>query len=507
MQSLSLGGRNFNISKKLGKGSYGHVYQVNEQGKEYALKVIQTKFIEGIKSLRELDIMSRLSHPYLMHARDIVAESSSKSTQVGILMDLAERDLHTAMYDKELLISERLEILKSITSGLSFLHASDYLHLDIKPLNILLFKNNIARLSDFGLALRTQDVNEKKYKDYPIEIITVSHRSYNVLKGDRRYTIADDIWALGITFFEVLSGGYSLFSKLSDVEYTSENVLKIIEEKLSLVNIDATLNSYFFSLKGKIKRQAINLIKSMLAFDPLLRPNTSQVLASPLFSDVVLRAKEGTIVNDPINKPIACNELIYEGFDILVRLSTRISIKLETFFLAADIYQRSLAYRQPIKGNANKDYTNTVFHACVSLYMAIKMIESYFADIDVITRLAGDLFSPEYLLKGEAALVNSFRGKIYPNNFFTNSTTFRRLEEGFNLSYNCHLYRKINFKEWKALNDVEASKHKNKNPEQIYLDKWGLFIPFLIKVKYYSYLTDATLSYIASLYQHDLSSL
>lgn len=506
MQSLSLGGRNFNISKKLGKGSYGHVYQVNEQGKEYALKVIQTKFIEGIKSLRELDIMSRLSHPYLMHARDIVAESSSKLTQVGILMDLAERDLHTAMYDKELLISERLEILKSITSGLSFLHASDYLHLDIKPLNILLFKNNIARLSDFGLALRTQDAT--KYKDYPIEIITVSHRSYNVLKGDRHYTIADDIWALGITFFEVLSGGYSLFSQLSNAEYTSENVLKIIEEKLSITNINATLNSYFFRLKGKVKKQAVSLIKSMLAFDPSLRPNTSQVLSSPLFSNVVLKKgqginSQGTIVNDPINKPIACNELIYEGFDILVRLSTRISIKLETFFLAADIYQRSLAYRQPITGNVNKDYNNTVFHACVSLYMAIKMIESYFADIDVITRLAGDLFSPEYLLKGEAALVNSFRGKIYPNNFFTNSTTFRRLEEGFNLSYNCHLYRKINFKEWRTLNDAEASKH----PEQIYKDKWGLFIPFLIKVKYYSYLTDATLSYIASLYQKDISSL
>lgn len=501
MQPFSLGGRTFNISKKLGKGSYGNVYQVEEEGKQYALKLIRTKFIEGIKSLRELDIMARLSHPYLMHAYDIVSDTVKNTTQVGILMELAQRDLYTAMYDKRLLLIDRLHILQQVTSGLSFLHESDYLHLDVKPLNILLFANNVAKLSDFGLALRTEKMPDgTKYKDYPLETITISHRSYNVLKGDRHYTIADDIWALGITFFEVLSGGHSLFSELSNKDYSKENVLKVIEKKLSPSNIDTTLNSYFFRLNKKVRRQAVTLIKTMLNFNPLLRPDTNKILTSPLFQARVF--KKGIILADRINKPIICNELVYEGFDILVRLSTRISIKIETFFLAADIYQRTLAYRQALTEHVDKDYLNTVFHACVCFYMAIKMIESYFADIDIITKLAGNLFAPEYLLKGETALVNSLRGQIYPNNFFTNSTTFRRLEEGFNLSHNCHIYRKINFQKWKILNDEEV----NKDESQVY-NKWGQFIPFLLKIKYYSYLTDGTLSYILPLYQNDLNQL
>jgi serine/threonine protein kinase len=503
MSFLSFGEKSFNVLKKLGKGSYGNVYLVEENGTKYALKVIPTSTREGIRSLRELDIMSRLSHPYLMNAKTIVASingtNNEETQKMGILMDLAERDLHTAMYDKSLSFKERLIIMKQVTLGLQFLHQENYLHLDIKPLNILLFKGNIGKLSDFGLALRTED---GKYKNYPLEIVTVSHRSYNILKGDRHYTAADDIWALGMTLFEVLSGGYSLFSELSDENYISKNVLRIIEEKLAPSNIDRTLNRYFSHFQKKTRFIIISLIKRMLSFDVKLRPTTNEILSSPLFANVKIIAYP-EILKTPINKPIVCNELVYEGFDVLVRLSTRIPIKLETFFLAADIYQRSLAYRQPITGNWTQDYANTVFQSCLSLYMAIKMIESYFADINVITQLAGNLFSPKYLIVGESILVNSFGGKIYPDNFFTNSTTFERLEEGFNLSRDCHIYSKINFVKWKSLNDSEANEVKDK--KKIYENKWGEFIPFLIQTKYYTHLTDATLSYIPILFAQDLN--
>jgi hypothetical protein len=105
--------------------------------------------------------------------------------------------------------------------------------------------------------------------------------------------------------------------------------------------------------------------------------------------------------------------------------------------------------------------------------------------------------------------------KIYPDNFFTNSTTFERLEEGFNLSRDCHVYSKINFVKWKSLNDFEANeiKHGNEANEaneankakKIYENKWGEFIPFLIQTKYYTYLTDPTLSYIPILFAQDLN--
>ena len=150
---MKIGNADFNIIGKLGSGSYGDVYEVEKEGKRFALKVIENSSKEGIKSLRELDIMGRLEHPNLMNAELIVSEydDDKKQCRVGILMEKAERDMHDAMYDKNFTIESRLEVLFSITQGLEFLHDSGYLHLDLKPLNILLFKNNVAKLSDVGV--------------------------------------------------------------------------------------------------------------------------------------------------------------------------------------------------------------------------------------------------------------------------------------------------------------------------------------------------------------------
>ena len=101
---------------------------------------------------------------------------------------------------------------------------------------------------------------------------------------------------------------------------------------------------------------------------------------------------------------------------------------------------------------------------------------------------------------------------MYPENLFTQSTTFARLEEGFNLSRNCRVYRYINLNEWKKL-DLEESKYFSKDAasqeHEVYQDKWGDFITFFKKTNYYTYLTDAKylsdseLFYITKLYEDD----
>lgn len=496
MDNIVIGGKSFEKIRKLGKGSFGNVYEVNYDDELFALKIIKNPAKQGIVSLRELDIMSRLEHPNLAGAELIVSEYIEKTkkkslAKVGILMQMAEKDLHKAMYDKNFSTDSRLEILEQITEGLSFLHDCNYLHLDIKPANILMFDDNlVAKLTDFGLALR---MNGEKYIDYPIEIMTITHRSINILNGSRRYTIADDIWALGMTFFEVLSKGKSLFSKLKKEEYTRKNIIKIINEKLSSENIDLTLNAYLGKLKNK--ENLINLLKQMFQFDPKLRPNTKTILSNFFIS----YNSSGKIIVPKILPPIFCNEMIYDGFDVLTRMSAKVPIHLETFFLAVDIYQRSLANRHPLIGNWREDYNNTVFQAALSLYMAVKTIEPFFADPEVITELAGNLFPSKYLIIGEAALVNAWGGMIYPDNLFTNSTTYDRLHKAFEISRNCHIYRKIDIVEWKILNDDEA-----KSGAKVYLEKWGDFLSFLKNSSYYDNFKDVTFSYISDLYNKDL---
>lgn len=497
----TIDGIEFEIIKKLGKGSFGYVYKVrlasSSDTKEYALKVIQEKGDEGIKSLKEVDILSRLKHPNLTHAKLIVSEYNLEDdvTKVGILMDLAKRDLFDTLVHNQPTVKTKIDYMKQITKGMLFLHQQNYLHMDIKPANILIFDGNVAKLSDFGLALKMQ---ENKYKDFPVSTITIDHRSINILKGERRYTPADDVWALGITFIEVFSGGYSLFSRLKKGEYTEENILEIIMKKLSPKKIMSTLERYIPKMDKVLKAKIFPLIAKMLDFDSEKRIPGTEILR-------VLTGETkigGSVLPTQIYPPTVCDQLSYEGFDVLIRLSVKIWIKTETFFLAADIYQRSLAFRRDlVESNDDQNYNNMVYQAALSIYMAIKMIEGYYADTDKIAFLTGYRFSPKDLIMGECFLANNFEGHIYPNNLFTNSTTKARMIESFKLSRNCHVYRKIDLDQWKILNDQEAI-----DGDEIYDEKWGFFIDFLELTDYDHLLNDDTFSYIGKLYRDDLES-
>jgi serine/threonine protein kinase len=85
-------------------------------------------------------------------------------------------------------------------------------------------ENNIAKLADFGLSIILENVNGKRYKYFPNKTMTVDHRSIEALEGNRFYTTADDVWSLGITFLETLSGGKSLFGDFKSEEFTDKNI-------------------------------------------------------------------------------------------------------------------------------------------------------------------------------------------------------------------------------------------------------------------------------------------
>ena len=78
MKVLTIRDVRFPLIDKLGKGSFGAVYKTIYEGKEYALKVIDNNMEEGTKSLRELDIMTRLVHPNLSYAKMVVSDIVGK---------------------------------------------------------------------------------------------------------------------------------------------------------------------------------------------------------------------------------------------------------------------------------------------------------------------------------------------------------------------------------------------------------------------------------------------
>lgn len=449
---------------------------------------------EGIKSLKELDVMSKLVHPNLVRAEGILVGINGAVT-VGIIMPLAATDLQRMMSNPTVTTLQRLKILFDILNGVKYLHDSGYIHLDLKPMNVLMFgKDNtiIAKLTDFGISLILErNVRGELEKYYPSELVTVTHRAPEILAGDRNYSKASDMWSLGMIFLEVLSGGKSIYS-----DFTKSKVKTSNKKFLSPGMIDQTLNIFLAGLEPQIRTDGITIIRRMLDFNPKNRPTVDQVMKSKLFTHMgVKNLSHGMVIYKRPYPPRHCNLIYYYGFDYLVRLAMKFPIKTETFFLAADIYQRSLAYGHHLTGNFNKDWPNVALTATTSLYMAIKMTEPYSPNLKKLVALASEIFNEDDLVKVEAALTQLFEGIIYSKNLFTETVGKDRLVYAFELLHNCHIYYRIDLDKW-----------KRENPKLLDgYNKYDLFSNYIVLTEYFKLMDKKQKEYLPNLYKKDLT--
>ncbi|KAH8719516.1 kinase-like domain-containing protein [Phaeosphaeriaceae sp. PMI808] len=192
---------------ELGKGSSGYVDLVisTVTYKQYALKLIKRgkTFKKDKKILRdfekELFNLKKLSKGH-RHIIDLVG-SYTEPKYVGILFPVADCDLAAVMGRPDL--SERRWSLRTyfgcLTSALSFLHAENIRHKDIKPQNILI-KDNEPYFTDFGLALDWTGVGHSM--TYGPTAMTPRYGAPEVAAFEPRNS-SSDIWSLGCVFLEI----------------------------------------------------------------------------------------------------------------------------------------------------------------------------------------------------------------------------------------------------------------------------------------------------------------
>ncbi len=527
-KTITIGDRSIELLSSLGKGTYGSVYVTTVGNNRKAIKIITNVGKDGIKSLLEIDIMSRINHPNLVRAEGIIVgideiitsptfnpiqqiqpilpiqpTSPDNIATVGIIMPLATTDLRRLIIQPNFNINMRFKIMYDILKGTKYLHYTGHIHGDLKPMNVLIFgkdNNMMAKITDFGISLIME--NGKKY--YPVELVTITHRAPEILNNDRNYTTSTDIWSLGIIFLEMLSGGRQIFP-----DYNKSKVKATIKKLFSIGSIDNTLNSYLSGVNPDIKARSITLIKKMLDFDPTKRPSVDEIMKNPLFQhfrnqEKLNYKKLGKPIGKVIYKrpypPRKCDSIYYYGYDYMVRLAMKLTIKVETFFLAADIYQRALAYGHHLTGDFKKDWANVALTAATSLYMAIKMIEPYKPDTLTLSKLSSNIFSPNDIIKVEASLVQLFGGIIYSRNLFTDSNGKKRLVYSFdNLLMNCHIYHRIDLDQW--------IKDGKKNQEVPY-NKNILFSQFIGETEYYNNIVNGDRNkYVPLIYNKDVKNI
>ena len=201
--------RHFKLGNLIGQGSYGKVYEAldEERGQLIAVKIIDKTRLNNInnsitKIESEIEILSKLHHKNIVKYYG----SSQSKNHLQIYFEYCENGSIEKMLKNYKNFPEKIiqKYTKEMLEGLEYLHAHSIIHRDIKGGNILVDRNGICKLSDFGVSKKIKDDLDKS-NSYSIKG-TPNYMAPEIVKNNDVITRFSDIWSLGCTVIEMING-------------------------------------------------------------------------------------------------------------------------------------------------------------------------------------------------------------------------------------------------------------------------------------------------------------
>lgn len=256
-------GAGYWLQARIGSGSSGTVYRVlrRRDSAVLAAKLLRSDLAEDhetvFRLLAERATLTRLAHPNLVKVHDLVAEGSD----LAIIMDYVDgADLRQLLTSRRLTAAEALHLLGQIGAALAAVHAAGVVHRDLKPENILITGGGAqptALLTDFGLA---RVVDRPTMTRQSQVLGTPAYLAPEQLTG-RQLTSACDIYAFGVTAYELLAG-HRPFRADSPAALMRAHLEELPQRPVA------------------ISDRAWALLRTCLAKDPAQRPAAPQLVAA-----------------------------------------------------------------------------------------------------------------------------------------------------------------------------------------------------------------------------------
>jgi serine/threonine protein kinase len=199
----------YKILEKLGEGGMGIVYKAHDTklDRDVALKFLPLELTKDPNArerfIHEAKVASALSHPNVCTIHDIQEhEGSQGDKQMFIVMDLV--DGQTLRQKKNSIsFKQAIDIGIQVADGLAAAHEKGIVHRDIKPENIMIRKDGIVQIMDFGLAKLRGNVTRLTKEGSTVG--TAGYMSPEQVQGqeaDHR----SDIFSFGVLLYELLTG-------------------------------------------------------------------------------------------------------------------------------------------------------------------------------------------------------------------------------------------------------------------------------------------------------------
>ncbi len=206
MNNRLLAGR-YELIQKTGEGGMAIVYKGKDRllNRYVAIKILRPEFTKDEKFIenfiRESQAAAGLTHPNIVGVYDVGREGNI----YYIVMELVEgKSLSEIIEEKGRLgYKQAVDYAIQIAQALSLAHKNQIVHRDVKPHNVLVTNQGVAKLADFGIAMPVADGTMEEKSDKVMG--SVHYFSPEQARGayvDER----SDIYSLGVVIYEMLTG-------------------------------------------------------------------------------------------------------------------------------------------------------------------------------------------------------------------------------------------------------------------------------------------------------------
>ncbi|MDB4908800.1 MAG: putative serine/threonine protein kinase [Gemmatimonadetes bacterium] len=269
------------VERELGGGGMSLVLLARDErlGRTVVVKVLSPRLFTGLDTerfRREIALLAQLQHPNIVPILDAGDLAGVPFFTMPYVAGESARSLIAAVKDHgpPLPVGVVVAILRDVTRALAYAHAHDVIHRDIKPDNILL-SGGAAAVADFGIARAVASARPREARETQamrltstgMSVGTPTYMAPEQAAADPHADHRVDIYALGVTAYELLSG---------HPPFVADSPQALL--KAHLVEMPPALGEQ----RDDVPESLEDLVMSCLEKDPALRPPTASAVLERL---------------------------------------------------------------------------------------------------------------------------------------------------------------------------------------------------------------------------------
>jgi tRNA A-37 threonylcarbamoyl transferase component Bud32 len=249
----------YKLLGKLGAGAMATVYKARQLSLDrlVAIKVLPRKFTQSAPFIERFYAEGRaaaqLNHPNIVQAYDV---GKAGEYHYFVMEYVDGRTVYDdIVQQKRYGEADAIQVMIQIAEALLHAHERGLIHRDVKPKNIMITRDGVAKLADMGLARAVTD-KEAAEAEKGKAFGTPYYISPEQIRGELRIGPASDIYSLGATFYHMVTGS---------VPFDGKNPSDVMHKHLK----DALVPP--IQMNAKLSQGADEVIEMMMAKDPRKR--------------------------------------------------------------------------------------------------------------------------------------------------------------------------------------------------------------------------------------------